>query len=359
MVKITAYDWFNNQVRSVDLYENRMREKIEKKNLNSFLLHNSIFEDIESPLKELLENESSYSDLRVSSSKVFKNVIALNETKHVLLRIENLCNDLIREVQNFDMSKLNQEIKIESDNIEKLEKEFNIQFELYVSIQVSQENLASIFELSSGKYLITVSYKGIRKPHELREAISHELVHLVETCITHVKPSYVDIDPESSNMEYFVDNYLYIFSKQEINARLTELYYALHDVSDISDVFRAREELEKKVRDFKERSEERFGYISPENTPVTEIKLTKNYWKIITLYDKMISYFYILEKLNNHDKKQVIKILRDRINKTGRNQFRISPKGNPLEDFERLRRKSERIIKAYTRKIRGVFELIQ
>ena len=357
--KITAYDWINSNIKSEDLFENSLKE-IEKKSLKSFLLSDKVFEENEDLLEKynvglLSEN---YSDLRTKDSCIFENLVALNETKHVLLRIEDLCEDIIKKIHNYDLTKLNQNIKLESPCIEKIEEEFHIEFELYYSLRTNQQELAKIWKLDKKSYLITIAYSSFRNKQELREAISHELVHLVEQCITDVKPSYIDVDENENSAEYFVDNFLYVFSKQEINARLTELYYALHDTTNASDIELVRKELEKKVNDFKTRSENAFGYITSENTPKSEMKLSQNYWKVITLYDKMISLFYVLEKFTTHDKKVIVKIFRDRAVTTNRNPFNISPKGNPLEDFEKIRRKSEKIVKAYTRKIRGVLSLL-
>lgn len=349
MTKISAYNWVNSQVKSEDLYEN-------SRNLDAFLIPNRIFED-DNPLFEKMDFKEDVLNSRTKDSIIFENLIALNETKHVLLRIEDLCNDLVREFYNYDLTNLNKTIKLDSDNVDKVEKEFNIKFDLYISVRTDQRDIAKIYELGDNKYLIAVPYKVNRQKQEIREAISHELVHLVEKSITGIRPSYLDVDVSSSNFEFFVDNFLYIYSKQEINARLTELYFALQNASS-EEIESVSQELEKKSEDFKLRSEQCFDYVNQEDLSNTEAKLTKNYWKLITLYDKMISYFYVLEKTTGKEKEEIVKIFRDRTLKTRRNPFKISSEGDTLKDFEKIKRISERIIKAYTRKIRGVFKFL-
>lgn len=126
-------------------------------------------------------------------------------------------------------------------------------------------------------------------------------------------------------------NFLYTFSPKEINARTTDLYYTLKEKKYTKEQYReVIDSLEKKIWNFDHRRElASSGYVydpSRELSAEKDWSLTKNYWSLITLFDRMIYHIYRIENMSPTSQMLFVKKLTSLLsdNKNIRKFFRDS-----------------------------------
>lgn len=265
----------------------------------------------------------------------------MNETRHVNLAFERLGDIVIERFIKAcrDNEEKNKIIDIsDNDEVAKIQEQYRFfELGLVVTDDPTIEAKIAKYHEDSTSYIISINHRLSKRLDELKSSVMHEMTHLVDMLGSRAYLGlYVSSKYKIDDMEA---NFLYTFSPKEINARTTELYYTLKEKKYTKEQYReVIDSLEKKIWNFDHRRElASSGYVydpSRELSAEKDWSLSKNYWSLITLFDRMIYHIYRIENMSPTSQmlfvKKLISLMSD--NKNIRRLFRDS--GADIADRE-------------------------
>lgn len=291
---ITALEWFLNiKNSSNNLYDS-------KKKIYSFNIS-----DVEEPIIEnFFPNIVSRRPLSFYDKKsvIFESLHSIvNESRHVAKFLEPLADEVIKIAQHMTLQGIENRKFINDDIIELCIKDRpNIKkFALSVMIDRNQEDLATAAKVSSdeNEFVVIINPILFRDPRDVKSFIIHELVHVIDMSSSNVLVPY----GLSNNEDFTVFDFLYTFSPKEINARMTEVWYAFKEN------LYSKKEIKNLIKLLNQRLEDFYKYNSiiqiDHSKPSNDID---KYWYLITMYDKMMFYLKTLSELSVKEKSKFI-----------------------------------------------------
>lgn len=301
---------------------------------------------------------------------------AINEERHVNLAFERLCDKIIVVAKEYYRSKSYKQNKLYDLSKAKEVKELcdKIEyFEIGIGVIPLNGKIASMSKWHEDKesYIILIDPNYLDDLVDLKPAIMHELTHLVDLLGSREFVSLYGNDIDDIDSEF-----LYVFSPKEINARMTEVFYALKEKNYTKEDFqKVLKGLELRVKDFEERRNLAIYYIQTKGnlSSGNAASLPENYWSLVTLFDKMIYHIYRIENMDSDSRnifvKRIIEI--SKRHKDTRQKYVLAniPERDLVKDYfsisentsteraiKNILTKCNIILKRYIKKLKNIFD---